>query len=142
MKRFVFDTDVVICAMRSPSGASAALLRLVSENKIKIVVNVPLCIEYEAKCTEAEHVLASGITREQAFRFAWTLIDRSEKIKNYFMWRPLLRDPDDEMVLEAAINGRADAIVSFNHKDFGNVPASFNIALLKPAEALRSFYHE
>ena len=41
------------------------------------------------------------------------------------------------MVLEAAINGRADAPVTFNQRDFGNVPARFGIALLTPREALR-----
>ena len=74
--------------------------------------------------------------------FVDTLIGLAEPVHSYFLWRPTLRDPDDEMVLEAAVNGRADAIISFNHKDFGDVPASFGIALLKPHEAVRSLRHE
>lgn len=49
---------------------------------------------------------------------------------------------DDEMVLKGTVNGRAEAIVSFNHKDYGDVPATFGIALLTPAQAIRSFRHE
>jgi putative PIN family toxin of toxin-antitoxin system len=140
--RIVIDTDVVISAMRSPTGASAALLREVAEGRVTMLLNVPLSTEYEAKCTAAEHVLAAGLSREKAQVFVETLIGLAEGVQSYFLWRPLLRDPDDEMVLEAAVNGRADAIVSFNHKDFGNVPASFGIAVLKPHEALRSLRHE
>ena len=64
------------------------------------------------------------------------------KVEKYFSWRPMLRDPDDDMVLETAINGRADAIVSYNQRDFGNVPGMFNIPLLKPLDVLRRFPHE
>lgn len=55
----------------------------------------------------------------------------------WFLWRPLLRDPADEMVLEVAINGRADALVTFNRRDFGNAPARFGIEVLSPQEALK-----
>jgi predicted nucleic acid-binding protein len=65
-----------------------------------------------------------------------------EPVENGYRWRPLLRDHDDEMVLEAAVNGRADALVSFNHKDYGNAPGMFKITLLTPSQALRRFRHE
>ena len=54
-----------------------------------------------------------------------------------FLWRPLLRDPADEMVLEAAINGNADALVTFNRRDFGDAPRGFGVAVLAPQQALR-----
>ncbi len=54
-----------------------------------------------------------------------------------FLWRPQLHDPADGMVLDAAINGAADALVTFNRQDFGQVPGRFGIALLLPQEALR-----
>ncbi len=54
-----------------------------------------------------------------------------------FLWRPQLRDPNDEMVLETAVNGRADAIVTFNVRDFATAPGQFGIEVLKPAEVLR-----
>jgi len=55
----------------------------------------------------------------------------------HYLWRALLRDGDDDMVLETAINGRASAIVTFNLKHFGNVPATFGFDLLRPRECLR-----
>jgi len=39
----------------------------------------------------------------------------------HLRWRPQLRDPDDGLVLEAAVNGRADALVTDNVKDFRDV---------------------
>lgn len=58
-------------------------------------------------------------------------------VDSFFVWRPQLRDPDDEMVLEAAINGHADAIATFNVGDFGSAPQRFGIELLRPRELLR-----
>lgn len=61
-------------------------------------------------------------------------------VESHFVWRPQLRDPADEMVLEAAVNGQADAIVSFNHRDFGTAPARFGLALLLPQDAFRRLH--
>jgi len=59
-----------------------------------------------------------------------------ERVEIHYLWRPRLRDPDDEMVLEVAVNGRADVIVSFNEADFGVVPDQFGIEVIGPGEAL------
>jgi len=59
-----------------------------------------------------------------------------EPVETHFLWRPQLRDPNDEMVLEAAVNGQADALVTFNRRDFGPVPERFGVAVLLPREAL------
>jgi predicted nucleic acid-binding protein len=61
----------------------------------------------------------------------------AEPVQPHFLWRPQLRDPSDEFVLEAAINGRADALVTFNSRDFGRVPSQFGIEVLTPSEAFR-----
>ena len=58
-------------------------------------------------------------------------------VKAHFLWRPQLRDPGDEMVLETAVNERADALVTFNVRDFGSVPERFGIELIVPREAIR-----
>jgi len=60
-----------------------------------------------------------------------------EPVETHFLWRPQLRDPADELVLEAAVNGRAEALVTFNRRDFGAVPVGFGIDVLTPAEAIR-----
>ena len=133
----MLDTDVVIAALRSPSGASAALLAAVERGAVTMVLSVPLAIEYDAVCHEAEHRLASGLSERAVDVFVNTLISMAEPVEIHFLWRPLLRDVGDEMVLEAAVNGRAEAIVTFNHRDFGSEPNRFGIEVLLPREALR-----
>ena len=134
--RYVLDTDVVIAAMRSPSGASAAVLAAAMEGAVTLVVNVPLALEYEATCSVAEHRLATGLAEREVQAFLDGLVSLAEPVESHFLWRPRLRDPGDEMVLEAAVNGRADAIVMFNARDFGDVPSEFGVLVLKPADAL------
>lgn len=135
--RLLLDTDVVVAAMRSPRGASAELLRRIDADKATMLLSVALALEYEAKCMLAEHCLAAGITYAEASVFIDGLIAMAEPVLSHFRWRPQLRDPGDEMVLEAAVNGRASAIVTFNEKDLREARQSFGIAVIRPAEALK-----
>ena len=137
MYRFVFDTDVIVAAMRSPSGASAALLAAVLDRKLTMLASVPLFFEYEAKCTDPVHWTAAGMLREQADIFINGIAALVSPVKIHYLWRPMLHDPNDEMVLEVAVNGRADAIVTFNLRDYGAVPKTFNIEIFKPSTAIR-----
>jgi predicted nucleic acid-binding protein len=123
--------------MRSPSGASAALLRAAREGRLMIAANVALALEYEATCLLAEHRLAAELDLRQAAGFVDAVIALCEPVENSFLWRPQLRDPSDEMVLEAAMNGQAEAIVTFNRRDFGDAGERFGIAIWLPSEALR-----
>ena len=133
----VLDTDVVVAAMRSPRGASAELLRAARSGGIVLLVSVPLAIEYEAVCHEAEHRLAAGLSEYDADLLVTAVIAMAEAIEIRFLWRPQLRDPGDEMVLETAINGAADALVTFNARDYGAAPTKFGIELLVPRDAIR-----
>ena len=135
--RLVLDTSVVVAAMRSPTGASAALLMRARKGKVTLLANVALALEYEAACRRAEHAVAAGLTADEVGIFVDAVLAMVEPVESYFVWRPLLRDPADEMVLEAAANGRAAAIVTFNQRDFGAVPLEFGIEVLTPAAALR-----
>ena len=132
----VADTDVIVAAMRSPGGASAAILRAARRSKITLLVSVPLAVEYEATCSEAEHRLAAGLSEREVEIFLDAVMAMAEPVKTHFLWRPQLRDPGDEMVLETAVNGRADGLVTFNVRDFGTVPARFGIELMIPREVL------
>ena len=136
MYRIVLDTDVIIAAMRSPSGASAAILNEIDTHRVRLLTSVALVLEYEAKCTLAEHYQAAGITKAGAQNFVDAITILSVPIKRHFFWRPQLHDPEDEMVLETAINGRADLIVTFNLRDYGDAPHRFGIEVLRPAEAI------
>jgi len=102
-----------------------------------MLANVALALEYEATCRLAEHRLAAGLRVDEAEIFVDAVIAMVEPVETHFIWRPQLRDPGDELVLEAAVNGQAAAIVTFTRRDFGTVPAQFGVDLLTPAEALK-----
>jgi putative PIN family toxin of toxin-antitoxin system len=131
------DTDVIVASMRSPAGASAAILRSIRDGVATLLLSVPLALEYEAICTLAEHRLAAGLSGRQVEVFVNGVIALAEPVTIHFLWRPQLRDPNDEMVLEAAVNGQADAIVTFNMRDFGDAPERFGVPLLLPRNAIR-----
>lgn len=133
----MLDTNVVVAGMRSPVGASAAVLRAARAGEVVLLANVALAIEYEEICSLAEHRLAAGFSAGDVDVFLDAVIAMLEPVPTRFLWRPRLRDASDEMVLEAAVNGNADAIVSFNARDFAVVPDEFGIEVIRPAEALK-----
>src|ERR1035437_10938340 len=100
--------------MRSPGGASAAIIRAVRQKRATLLLSVPLALEYEAVCRRSEHREESGLSVQQVEIFLDAIIAMGEPVRTHFLWRPQLRDPNAEMVLEAAVNGRADAPVRFN----------------------------
>jgi len=122
--------------MRSPSGASAAILRAARQDEVTILVSVPLAIEYESVCRESEHRIAAGLSDRQVSIFLDAVLGMAEPVETHFLWRPQLRDPNDEMVLEVAVNGQADALVTFNRRHFGSAPGRFGVQVLLPKEAL------
>ena len=134
--RLVVDTDVIVAAMRSPAGASAALLLLLEE-KATMLLSVALALEYETTCMRAEHRLVAEASDTDVQNLLNSIIDVVVPVEVHYQWRPQLSDAGDEMVLEAAANGHADAIVTFNRKGYGEIPARFGIEVLTPAEALR-----
>jgi predicted nucleic acid-binding protein len=96
-----------------------------------------LALEYETVCHRAEHRLASGLSLRQVGVFVDAVVALAHPVETHFLWRPQLRDPNDEMVLEAAVNGRAELLVTFNLRDFGRAPARFGVAALLPRDALK-----
>jgi len=133
----VLDTDVVVAGMRSPAGASAELLRMARRGELTLLISVPLFLEYDAKCLEDELLVAAGLEVSDVQVFLDALIAIAKPVAMHFTWRPQLTDPADEMVLETVINGQADALVTFNRRDFAKAPEAFGIELLLPSEALR-----
>ena len=127
---------MIVAAMRSPAGASAALLRSIRQGRAAFLLSVPLALEYEAICQKSEHRLAAGLNERQVDIFVSAVIAMAEPVEAHFLWRPQLRDPNDEMVLEVAVNGRADALVTFNLRDYGDAPSRFGVDLLLPRTAI------
>lgn len=131
------DTDTIVAAMRSPSGGSAALLRAARLGRVTLAATAPLCIEYEHACSRSEHMRAAGFGRAELAVFLDAVVDLVEPVEIWFLWRPQLHDPGDELVLEAAVNGRAAAIVTFNSRHFSSAAGRFGLRVLSPAEAIR-----
>ena len=92
---------------------------------------------YEALLSRPEQRKVHGISARDLELLMRDLAGLIEPVEVHFRWRPQLHDTDDEMVLEAAVNGGADALVTHNVKDFRSVPRHFRLRVLKPAEALR-----
>ncbi len=134
----VFDTDVIVSAMRSPMGASAELLRLMGQGRLQAGVSVALAMEYEAVCLRKTHVQAAGLSHEDACIFVDAVIAMAQPVQVHYRWRPQLRDPADEMVLEAAVNASAAALLTFNLRHFQVAAKAFGLKVQRPGEFLRS----
>ncbi|MFA5122508.1 putative toxin-antitoxin system toxin component, PIN family [Zavarzinia sp.] len=132
----VLDTTILVAARRSRQGASNALLRAVDAGAVRMLVSVPLFMEYEAVLSRAEHLLAARLTVREVSGFLDYLAGLVEPVRLHYLWRPQLGDIADEMVLETAINGRADCLVTFNTRHFGPA-ARFGIEVIRPDEAIR-----
>jgi putative PIN family toxin of toxin-antitoxin system len=136
MLRVVLDTSVIVAGLRSATGANNALLQLVARERLRPLVTPALFLEYESVLKRAEQQLAHGLEPTQIDRFLAALASASEVVEVRFSWRPQLSDPNDEMVLETAVNGRADAIVTHNVRDFA-AAARFGLRVMQPRLVLQ-----
>jgi predicted nucleic acid-binding protein len=132
----ILDTDVIIAAIRSTRGASAEIVRRVLRGEMAIELTVALALEYEAVAMREEHLRSGGLTAADALTVIDALAALATPIEIHFRWRPQLRDADDEMVLEAAINATDHRIVTFNARDFAGAAERFGVAIRAPREIL------
>jgi putative PIN family toxin of toxin-antitoxin system len=133
---YVLDTDVLVAAFRSAQGASRQLLLGALDHRFELLLSVPLMLEYEAVLTRPEHLAACGLSGGEVERVLDDLASVARRVPLSFRWRPRLSDANDDMVLETAVNGNADAIVTFNQRDFVEARREFNCAVILPREAL------
>lgn len=136
MFRVVLDTSVVVAALRSRSGASNALMRLLAMKRLIPLATPALFLEYEDVLKRPEQQLAHQLGSADIEKFLAEFAALIEPVEVHFRWRPMMSDPNDEMVLEAAANGSADALVTHNLSDFTSACKRLSISVLRPADVL------
>lgn len=133
--RVVVDTNVLVAALRSNLGASFAFVSQLPSSKFQTVVTVPLYTEYQDVLTRPENMTGAS-SREAILGFLRYFAQISHRQEVFFLWRPWLKDPKDDMVLEAAVASQSHFIITFNQKDFSNINR-FGIQITTPKEFLR-----
>ena len=131
------DTNILVAALRSRDGASNAFLRLVARRRIVPLCTTALFLEYEAVLSRPEQRLIHGLDVVSIRRFLAAFAAAAEPVEVHFLWRPQMSDPADEMVLEAAVNGRAEVIVTHNLRDFTAAAEKFGLRVVAPGQALK-----
>lgn len=133
--RVVFDTNVLVAAARSQSGASFALISMLPAKEFELAISIPLYLEYLDVLQRPENI-PSNQTPSDVVSFVRKLLGYSHKQSVYFRWRPTLKDPNDDFVLELAIASQSHHIVTFNSKDFPNIEL-FGIETISPSDFLK-----
>ncbi len=132
--KIILDTNVISSALRSQRGASFALLVMLGTNRYEAHLTVPLFLEYQE---QAFKIAEMGIAPRESVDDILDYICESMVLDPiYFLWRPFLRDPDDDMVLEAGVAGQCSHIIAHNIRDFAPV-GEFGLAALTPGQFLR-----
>jgi len=139
MYRIVIDTNVVLSALFSSRGRSFQLIeRLGRQAAMGIrhnVISVPLALEFEEVLLRPKNRKKyDHFTQEEIRLIVSDIVSISHRTKLHFLWRPFLRDSFDDKVLETAVNGQAQAIITYNTKDFAGVTKHFGIEILTPAQ--------
>lgn len=134
-KQVVLDTNIIYASLRSKRGASFKLISLLGSGKFELNLSVPLVIEYEEVLErERKHL---GLSRADVGNFLDYLCEVANLHEVYYLWRPHLKDPKDEMVLELAVRSESQYIVTYNKRDFQGVEA-FGIEMVTAKEFLQA----
>ena len=127
----VIDTNVLVSALRSKKGASYKLLMALPDNRYRPNVSVPLFVEYEAVAKREE--LIDGLRANDNNSILNYFLRKSSIRKIFYLWRPHLKDPKEDLVLEVAVESQSEFIITFNKKDFKGIE-SFGIMAVTPQE--------
>jgi predicted nucleic acid-binding protein len=103
---------------------------------------IPFVLEYEAVLTRPEHLRGFGLTSREVESILDAIVLVAERVSFQFLWRPQLKDPSDEMVLETAVNGNADYLATFNLRHLREAAALFGIKAVVPGEIWRKLRND
>ena len=113
------------------------LLTAALERRYLVLASVPLMLQYESVLKRSEHLAAAGITAVDVDILLDAIAFVAEPIRISFLWRPVLPDQGDDLVLETAVNGAAEVIVTFNKRHFEPSSRRFGLEVMAPGEAVR-----
>ncbi len=132
--QIVIDTNVFVAALRSRQGAAFKLLTLIDSGKFETNVSVPLVLEYE---DAAKRLIGhTPLTARDIDNIVDYVCSIASHRTIFYLWRPFLKDPKDDMVLELAVTAGCDFIVTYNRQDFAGVKA-FGIRVVTAKEFLQ-----
>ncbi len=135
----VIDTNILVAATRNRSGPSFALIQMIRLGRAAMCCSPALFLEYEDGLKRAGQLAASGLLAGGIDAILGELAGIIAPVTTHYQWRPQLRDPADEMVLETTVNAQASAIVTYILRDFG--PAKlFGIPVLNAEQTLQQFH--
>ena len=131
--QIVADTNVFVTALRSQFGASYKLLSLIDKDVYQFNLSVPLVLEYEEV---AKRMIGEiSLTEQEIDDILDFVIQRSNHWHIFYLWRPQLKDPSDDMVLELAVTANCKYILTYNINDFKGI-GKFGIKAITPKEFL------
>lgn len=133
--RIVLDTSVLVAAARSRNGASYQLVSMLPTPRFQIALTIALYTEWQAVLTRSEH-MPPGVSVDATLGYLRYMASLAHLQDVHFLWRPFLRDPDDDMVLECALASGSRYIVTHNVKDFRRAP-ELKVQAIKPADFLK-----
>jgi putative PIN family toxin of toxin-antitoxin system len=129
---YVFDTSVLVSALRSRQGASFVILQAIRGGLLEGRASTALLLEYADVFKRDANLQQFWMEPEEVDVTLGVLATMLEPVLIDFQWRPQLRDPNDEMVLECAVNAQAKAIVTFNTRDFLPGASRFGVEVVPP----------
>jgi putative PIN family toxin of toxin-antitoxin system len=132
--KVIIDTNVLIAALRSRRGASFRVLEMVGRENFEIALSVPLVLEYEE--VAKRHARSIGLRHSEIDVILDYLCSVADRRGIFFLWRPVLKDSQDDMVLEVAVEAGCDFIVTHNVRDFDGAER-FGIRVVTPSNFLR-----
>jgi putative PIN family toxin of toxin-antitoxin system len=138
MRKIVIDTSVVISALIGPKGPNREILRRCLQGNYKPLISNTLFLEYEDVSTRAKVKKLSPLDKNEIAELLNAFYSVCEWVPIYYLWRPNLKDEGDNFLIELAIAGNAEIIVTNNIKDLNSAELVFeNLRVCKPEQILR-----
>jgi putative PIN family toxin of toxin-antitoxin system len=130
----LLDTNVLVAGLRSRNGAAFRLLSLVGTGRFEICLSVPVVLEYETVLLDQVEQLLLTASDVGDLLDYFCHVGKQQEV--HYLWRPFLKDPKDDLILEAAVAGGCEAIITYNRRDFTGAE-KFGVRVLTPGQFLK-----